>query len=97
MDRPAPGGTGLTFPMRAMSFDFLSFLVADDLFDMAVSVTGVSSRTFTLRIAATHDDGRDCFTCDMTGVCLDPVQRKSIPLPDEMRARLLAHQPASCN
>ena len=97
MDRPAPGRTDPTFPMRALSFDFVSFLAADDLFDMAVTVTAVSSRTFSLLVTATHEDGRPCFTSTMTGVCLDTVQRKAVPLPDQMRARLLAHKPASCN
>lgn len=91
-DRPHPARGGLSFPMRALAFDFKSFLEADDLFDMRVLVNSVSQRTFTITVAATDEAGRDVFTATGTQVCLDLAKRMAVPLPDEMRAALDRYQ-----
>jgi acyl-CoA thioester hydrolase len=84
LDRPHPARPGLTFPMRALSFDFRSFLTADDLFDMRILVTTVSRRSFTVDLAATHDSGRAVFTATGTQVCFDQRQGVAVALPDSV-------------
>lgn len=87
-DRPHPLRTGTIFPMRAMTFDFSGFLAADDLFDMVVTVAAVSTRTFTIEIAATRTDCLRAFTAQLTSVAVDSGTRQSIPLPTAFREAL---------
>jgi 4-hydroxybenzoyl-CoA thioesterase len=86
VDRPHPSRQSITYPMRAMAFEFVSFLAADDLFDMTVEVGGLSRRTFTLDIAARHVD-RDglAFSARLTSVCIDQAVGTSVALPEAVR------------
>jgi len=84
LDRPHPDRAGLSFPMRAFSFDFRSFLAADDIFDMTVGVSALSRRTFTLTVAAVHRSGRAVFDATGTSVCFDRETRSAVALPDEL-------------
>jgi acyl-CoA thioester hydrolase len=94
LDRPHPSRTGLTYPMRAMTFDFVSFLAADDLFDMTVSVVEVRSRTFTVEVAADHVGARTgrAFTAKLTAICFDSGSQKAVPIPDSIRDALVRYQ-----
>lgn len=80
-DRPDHERTGLSFPMRALAFDFKSFLAADDIFDMQVSVVGVSTRTFTIQVTASHESGKIAFVATGTQVCVDQATRTAIIIP----------------
>lgn len=91
-DRPHPAKAGLSFPMRALAFDFKSFLAADDIFDMQVTVTAISTRTFTILVSASHNDGRPSFTAIGTQVCVDQVTRSAVPLPERVVSSLSAYR-----
>jgi acyl-CoA thioester hydrolase len=84
LDRPHPARAGLSFPMRALSFDFRSFLAADDIFDMTVGVAAVSRRTFTITVAAAHQSGRAVFDATGTSVCFDRETRTAAALPADL-------------
>jgi acyl-CoA thioester hydrolase len=84
----ADGPHGLSFPLRTLSFDFKSFLIPHDVFDMLVLVTNISRRTFTLEIATTHESGRELFSANATQMCLNPNTREAVSLPDVFRAAL---------
>jgi acyl-CoA thioesterase FadM len=88
LDRPHPARAGLSFPMRALSFDFRSFLAADDIFDMTVGVAAVSRRTFTITVAAAHQSGRAVFDATGTSVCFDRETRTAAALPADLAEAL---------
>lgn len=90
LDRPHPSRSGLTYPMRALSFDFVSFLAADDLFEMTVAVTEIRTRTFSMEIAADHEGARSgrAFTANLTAICFDSGSRQAVPLTDAVRNAL---------
>jgi acyl-CoA thioester hydrolase len=81
----------LGLPMKAMSFEFRRFLRPDQTFDMTVRVAGVRTRTFDLRIEGTDDGGESCFAALMSPICIKPQARTSIPIPDDLRQRLLSY------
>ena len=93
LDRPHPARPAITYPMRAMSFDFGSRLKADDHFDMLIRVDNITRRTFTVAVEATHVDGASAgsgrvFTALLTSVCVDPGTGLASNLPDQLRASL---------
>lgn len=93
IDRPHPSRKMITYPMRALTFDFSGFLAADDFFDMTVSIADISRRTFTTAVTATHADRPEerCFIARLTAICFDQETGKSMPLPDSVRAKLESH------
>jgi len=89
VDRPHPLHQQIVYPMRSMSFDFTSFLAADDEFEMVVLVSAISSRTYTLDVAATRLDRETLiFRAQMTSVCFDQGLGRAVELPDPVRAGL---------
>jgi acyl-CoA thioester hydrolase len=94
LDRPHPNTGGLSFPMRALSFDFRSFLEADDVFDMRVFMTEISRRTFTVTVSGCHQEGRLAFLATGTSVCFDRDQRSAVSLPDSLRESLCLYRNA---
>jgi len=87
-DRPHPSRRQITFPMRAMQYDFRSMIAADDVFDMAVSLAEVRTRSFTLQIAASHPDGRPVFNASLTQVAFDQAEGAAVIFPDPIRQTL---------
>lgn len=89
-DRPHPSRKQITFPMRAMQFDFRSMIAADDVFDMTVSLAEVRTRSFTLQIVATHPDSRPAFLANLSQVAFDQEQGAAVLLPASIRQTLAA-------
>lgn len=81
---------GVDFPAKAISFVFDSSLRPDDRFDVEVRVAGIRNTTFECEFVGTQD-GKPCFTARMTTICVVPVARKSMRVPDGLRARLEPH------
>jgi acyl-CoA thioester hydrolase len=79
---------GFGNPMKAMRLEFLHFLRPDDEFDMTVEVADVRERTFDLRISAANAGGTDIFSAMLTLICLDMQTRRSMGIPDALRAGL---------
>jgi len=91
--RPEFGGIG--FPMRALAYDFQSFLTADDVIEMTVLITAISRRTFTLKVVATALPARKtAFFATGTQVCFDRTKRAAIAIPEEIAAALEDYQNA---
>lgn len=90
-DRPHPARTAISFPARALSFDFTAFLAADDVFDMAVRVADIGVRSFTVEIAADRADGRCAFTARLTSICIDSADSKARELPPAVREALQSY------
>jgi 4-hydroxybenzoyl-CoA thioesterase len=79
---------GVDFPAKAISFVFASSLRPDDKLDVQVRVAGIRNTTFECEFTGTHADGAACFTARMTTICVVPVERRAIRVPDALRARL---------
>lgn len=82
------------FPMRALSFDFHHFLMAEDVFDMAVHVGELRTRTFNIHVIAADGAGRPLFSALCTPICFQRSSRRPIPLPSAVRTRLLTYSQA---
>ena len=87
-DRPHPSRKQVTFPMRAMQYDFKSMVAADDVFDMQVTLSHIGERSFSLQIAASREEGRAVFTASLTQVAFDQELGTSVPLPTAIRQTL---------
>lgn len=78
---------GVDFPAKAISFVFDSSLRPDDRFDVEVRVVGIRNTTFECEFAGTHG-GKPCFTARMTTICVVPVERRAMRVPDSLRVKL---------
>jgi len=87
-DRPHPARKQITFPMRAMQFEFKGMIAADDSFDMRVSLTKIGGSSFTLEVAATRPEGHAVFTASLTQVAFDQARETAVPIPPHLRERL---------
>jgi len=93
VDRPHPSRQAITYPTKALAFEFASFLAADDVFDMTVEIAGVTRRTFTTRITARHVERSGiAFLATLTSVCVDQALGTAIELPGDVRSGLKRYQ-----
>jgi acyl-CoA thioester hydrolase len=90
--RPYAVSTGgsISFPMRALALQYLSFLVAGDQFDMTVQLGEVRRRTFDIDIEARCAD-RPVFRVKATPIATDMKQRVAVEIPEAIRASLAAY------
>ena len=80
--------SGVDFPAKAISFVFDSSLRPEDKFDVEVRVAGIRNTTFELDFIGTHADSAPCFTARMTTICVVPVERRAVRVPDALRHKL---------
>jgi acyl-CoA thioesterase FadM len=97
LDRPHPAHPGITYPMRAMAFDFNASLKADDIFDMVVTIENIGRRSFSLLVVASSvpeggQAGARLFSVTMTCVCVDGARREVANLADELRCSLESYR-----
>ena len=76
------------FPAKAISFVFDSSLRPEDKFDVEVRVAGIRNTTFECEFVGMQTDGAPCFTARMTTICVVPVERRAIRVPDALRHKL---------
>jgi acyl-CoA thioesterase FadM len=81
--------SGIHTPTRALEFDFRKTLAPDDVFDMAVSVRRVRTRSYSLGIEATCD-GALTFSALITPVCTDRDTLRAVAIPAALK-NALAH------
>ena len=81
-------------PMRGITIDFQSMLRVGDRFDMRCEIEEIRSRTFDIVIRATTLDGQPTFSGKLTPIAYDRARRSALPLPDEVRQRLLEYREA---
>lgn len=82
----------LNTPVRALSFDFQRSLYPDQWFDMKVWLCEVRTTTFAVQVVATDASGAQVMTADLTAICIHYAERKSRPVPAELRERLEAYR-----
>jgi len=90
--RPYRDGTGaeISFPMKAMSLEFVSFLGVGDVVDMTVRVGNIRQRTFDLRITAKKQD-LVVFRVLASPIAFDWARRVGVRIPDPLRLAIAAY------
>ena len=76
--------------VRSASLDFAGSAGFEDVVELEVAPTRLGTSSFDLRCRASVD-GRRAVTVELTNVCIDPGEHRSMPIPDDLRTRLEAH------
>jgi acyl-CoA thioester hydrolase len=79
---------GVSTPFKALSLEFRSPLWPDQMFDMVCGVSDIRSRTFDIEIRALDMERNDVFVGRLTPIFIARSERRSVPIPDEIRVRL---------
>jgi acyl-CoA thioesterase FadM len=91
MDGPSAqyrAAQGIETPCKGMSLVFQSALWPGDVFDMRVRVGEIRDSSFDLLVAATRPDGAPVFEGRFSPICIPVTERRSIPIPADLRSRL---------
>lgn len=92
--RHLPEDYGIETPPIAANLRFHHALWPDDRLDLTVRVAAIGRSSYTVAVAGVNQDGVACFDSDVTYVAIDPAARKSVPLPDRLRAALETYRTA---
>lgn len=75
-------------PARAMSIEFLSPMVFDDVIDIEVRCEEPKNSSFSFIVTGRNGSGEDTFRSKFTQVCISPDDKRPIPVPDALRLAL---------
>ena len=75
-------------PCKGLSLVFDGALWPNDAFDMHVSVSDIRTSSFDIAVRAVRPDGRPVFSGVVSPICIAASERRSVPIPDEMKALL---------
>lgn len=81
-------------PARAMSIEFLSPFTWDDVLTISVVTTEVGNTSFGFHVTARHGDTEEVFRATLTQVCVSPVTKRPVPVPERLSAALRAARDA---
>jgi acyl-CoA thioester hydrolase len=81
-------GFNLLPPARAFSLEFLHPVTWDDELSMKVSVSSIGLHSFTFLVEGNVAPDVMAFTSSLTHVCISPVTREVIEVPEQLRALL---------
>jgi len=82
----------LGLPAKAMSMEFKQSLWPDQIFDIAVEVGGLRTRTFDLLFRATTPEGVRIFDAQFSPICVHHATRESRTIPADLRQRLESYR-----
>ena len=88
------GKRGISLPAMGCSLDFHFLLQPDDQLDMTVLVERIGRSSHSLRTVARNQDGVHCFDGTITFASVDFDTAKSVPMPDDIRDRMIAYKTA---
>jgi acyl-CoA thioesterase FadM len=75
-------------PFKALTFEFRSALRPDQLFDMECTIPEIRNRTFDIDILARDIGHKHVFVARLTPIFVALTERRAIPIPAEVRAKL---------
>lgn len=81
-------GFDLLPPARAFSLEFLHPVTWDDELSMTVTVSNVSLHSFTFAVEGNLAPAIKAFTASLAHVCVSPVTKEIIEVPQALRALL---------
>lgn len=79
---------GVLPPARAMSIEFFSPMVWDDVIDLDVRCEEPKNSSFSFIVTGRKASGEDTFRSTFTQVCISPDDKRPVPMPDELRQAL---------
>lgn len=81
-------------PIRAQSFDFMSVITAEQVFEMTSLVGEIRNRTFDLLITgrSVGEGSRDLFSARISPITVSRADRRSIAIPQSLRSQLERYQ-----
>ena len=85
---------GITLPVMGCALDFHHMLKPDDEVNMTVLLEHIGRSSHSLKIVAHNQHGVHCFDGTLTFAAVDPDTQKSVPMPDELKARMTAYKAA---
>jgi len=85
---------GIQTPCKGMSLMFQSALWPADVFEMHVRVGEIRSSSFDLLVTAAKPDGTPVFEGKFSPICIPAAERRSIPIPPDLKSRLEAAERA---
>ncbi|MCR9176272.1 MAG: acyl-CoA thioesterase [Alphaproteobacteria bacterium] len=91
LDKTAEG-SGHTWVVRRLEIDFMAEIRFPARVKVGTRVSKVGNTSCTVH-QGVFVDGSCRVTAMTIGVCFDPRTRKSTPIPDAVRARMLGHVP----
>ena len=77
-------------PCKSMTLTFSRALWPNETFDIHVAVADIRTSSYDVQVRAVVADGSLVFTGQVSMVCIPRDERKSIPIPPDMRTRLEA-------
>ena len=77
-------------PCKGLSLVFDGALWPNNEFDMHVSVSAIRSSSFDIAVRAVRPNGEPVFSGVVSPICIGMTERRSVPIPDELRVRLQA-------
>jgi acyl-CoA thioesterase FadM len=87
---------GITLPAMGCSLDFYYMLKPDDEINMTVLLERIGRSSHSLKIVARNQDGVHCFDGTLIMAAVDPATAKSVPMPDELKQKMIAYK-AACD
>ena len=80
---------GVLPPARAMSIEFFSPMVWDDVIDVDVRCEEPKNTSFSFIVTGRNASDEDTFRSTFTQVCISPEDKRPTPVPDALRRALV--------
>ena len=80
---------GVLPPARAMSIEFFSPMVWDDVIDIEVRCEEPKNSSFSFAVIGRNASGDKTFGSTFTQVCISKQDKRPIPVPDALRQALV--------
>ena len=81
---------GYLFPVVHVESDFLKPMKTGDVIRKSLEVARIGTSSVSVEIVFSRD-GETTFACKETMVCVDMATRRPMPVPGELRAKMLAY------
>jgi len=81
---------GYLFPVVHIECDFLKPMKTGEVIEKALEVERIGTSSVSVAIVFSRD-GETTFACRETMVCVDMATRKAMPVPGDLRAKMLAY------
>jgi acyl-CoA thioesterase FadM len=79
---------GVLPPARAISIEFFSPMIWDDVIDIDVRCEAPKNSSFSFIVTGRNASGEDTFRSTFTQVCISPDDKRPVPIPEVLRQAL---------
>ena len=75
---------GIDMPCKAMTYEFISALWPNDVFDIHCTVTAIRTHSYDIACTAKKEDGTLVFKATVSLICIDKSVRRRSPIPPKL-------------